>query len=73
MNDLMQEMLYCELLLLCETTGCNAIFESEEPAHEPIEAWCIRAASAAQSIGWTIGHTGLVKCPKCSAKTQGGN
>jgi hypothetical protein len=72
MDNLLQEMLVCELLLLCETHGCNETFEPEEPPHDPIEAWSVRAAAAAQSRGWAMGHTGLVKCPKCAAAQNKG-
>jgi hypothetical protein len=68
MNNLLEEMLYCELLLMCETHGCGQIFESEEPPHDPIEEWAKRAAAKAESSGWAIGRTGLVKCPACAAK-----
>jgi hypothetical protein len=72
MENLLQEMLVCELLLMCETHGCNAMFEPEEPPHDPIEAWSVRAAAAAESLGWTIGHTGLVKCPTCASAQKKG-
>lgn len=67
MNNLLQEMLYCEMLLICETYGCREFFEFDEVASEPMEEWSIRAASMAERCGWTIGHTGLVKCPKCAS------
>ena len=67
MNNLLQEMLYCEMLLTCETYGCREFFEFDEVASDPMEAWSIRAGSMAESCGWTIGHTGLVKCPKCAS------
>jgi hypothetical protein len=66
MNNLLQEMLYCELLLMCETHGCGEMFFFDEPPNDPVEEWASRAASAAESCGWGIGRTGLVKCPKCT-------
>ena len=65
MINLLEEMLFCETMLNCETTGCRALFEPEEPPHEPMEAWSQRAAEAAKECGWGIGRTGLVKCPSC--------
>lgn len=41
MNNLLQEMLYCEMLLTCETYGCREFFEFEEVASDPMEAWSI--------------------------------
>jgi len=67
MDDLLQEMLFCEFMLVCETHDCRAFFEFDEVANEPMQAWSIRAAAAAKSAGWAIGHTGLVKCPTCAA------
>ncbi len=65
MINLLEEMLFCETLLMCETTGCHAVFEPEEPPHEPMDAWSVRAAAKAVDAGWAIGRTGLVKCPAC--------
>jgi hypothetical protein len=65
MINLLEEMLFCETMLNCETTGCRELFEPGEPPHEPIEAWSQRAAVAAKAGGWGIGPTGLVKCPLC--------
>jgi hypothetical protein len=67
MNNLLQEMLICEFMLVCETSGCREFFEFDEVASEPMEEWSVRAAAAAKTFGWTIGHTGLVKCPTCAA------
>ncbi len=67
MNNLLQEMLFCNFMLTCESHGCREFFEFDEVAADPIDAWSIRAAAVAQSDGWVIGHTGLVKCPKCAA------
>lgn len=67
MNNLLEEMLFCETLLNCETTGCREMFEPDEPPHEPMEDWSKRAAAQAGNAGWSIGHTGLVKCPGCLA------
>lgn len=67
MNDLLQEMLYCEYMLKCESSQCRNFFEFDEVATEPMEEWSKRAAVAAEAAGWKIGHTGLVKCPVCSA------
>jgi hypothetical protein len=66
MNDLLQEMLFCEFMLKCESSGCRAFFEFEEVAAEPMEPWSQRAALEATRLGWKIGHTGLVKCPQCT-------
>ena len=71
MNDLLQEMLYCEYMLKCESSNCRAFFEFEEVATEPMEEWSQRAAVAAAAAGWKIGHTGLVKCPACFAAASG--
>jgi hypothetical protein len=68
MNNLLQEMLFCEFMLVCESHACRDFFEFDEVAHEPMEEWSMRAAAAANSCGWTIGHTGLVKCPTCSTR-----
>ncbi|MEO7496337.1 MAG: hypothetical protein ABIT83_06815 [Massilia sp.] len=67
MNNLLEEMLFCEFMLTCETHDCRAFFENEEVATEPMEEWAARAAEAARQAGWTIGHTGLVKCSACAA------
>ena len=67
MNNLLQEMLYCEFLLKCETSNCREFFECDEVATEPLEEWSARAVVLAEECGWAIGHTGLVKCPKCMA------
>ena len=67
MDGLLQEMLFCEYMLKCESTGCRAFFEFDEVASEPMEAWSQRAAAEAERAGWKIGHTGLVKCPACAA------
>ncbi len=67
MINLLEEMLYCETLLNCETTGCRGQFDPREPAHEPMDAWSQRAAVEAVASGWGIGRTGLVKCPDCLA------
>ena len=66
MDDLLQEMLYCECMLKCESSNCREFFEFDEVASEPIEAWSQRAVADARRTGWTVGHTGLVKCPTCS-------
>lgn len=71
MNNLLQEMLYCECLLMCETHDCRAHFECDEVANDPMEAWSRRAATAAEAAGWKIGHTGLVKCPQCAPAPAG--
>jgi hypothetical protein len=68
MNGLLQEMLFCEFMLKCESSGCREFFEFDEVATDPMEAWSERAAAAAEISGWTVGHTGLVKCPTCAAK-----
>lgn len=70
MDGLLQEMLYCEFMLKCETSTCRAFFEFDEVATEPMDDWSRRAASEAEQIGWTIGHTGLVICPQCSAAAK---
>jgi hypothetical protein len=70
MNDLLQETLFFEFMLVCESHECRAFFEFDEVAVEPMDAWSIRAAAAAKSAGWGIGHTGLVKCPQCLAKAS---
>ena len=67
MNNLLQEMLFCEYMLVCETHDCRNFFEFDEVANDPMEAWSQRAAIGAEGAGWTIGHTGLVKCPTCAA------
>jgi hypothetical protein len=67
MNNLLQEMLFCQFFLACETHDCREGFEFDEVAVEPMEEWSGRAAAMAKSCGWTIGHTGLVKCPKCAS------
>lgn len=68
-EDLLEEMLFCQFMLVCESHGCRAFFEFEEVANDPMEAWARRAAVAARVDGWTIGHTGLVKCASCAAKS----
>ncbi len=64
-DALLQEMLFCEFMLVCESHDCRAFFEFDEVAHDPMEAWSRRAAAAAGQAGWGIGRTGLVKCPAC--------
>jgi hypothetical protein len=66
-SDLLQEMLFCQMFLTCESHGCRAHFEFDEIATEPMDDWSQRAAATAASQGWKIGHTGLVKCPACAA------
>lgn len=66
--NLIQEMLFCECMLVCETHDCRNFFEFEEVAAEPMEEWSRRAAAAAEAGGWGVGHTGLVKCPRCLEK-----
>ena len=65
MINLLEEMLFCETMLNCETSSCRALFEPPEPPHEPMEPWAGRAAQAAQAASWGVGRTGLVKCPAC--------
>ena len=60
-------MLFCECMLVCETHDCREFFEFDEVANDPMQAWSERAAAEAESSGWKIGHTGLVKCPKCAS------
>lgn len=60
-------MLFCEMMLVCETHDCRNFFEFDEVANDLMEAWSIRAAAAAQACGWAVGRTGLVKCPACTA------
>lgn len=67
MNNILHEMLFCEFMLVCESHDCRNFFEFDEVACEPMEAWADRATASAQACGWAIGHTGLVKCPKCAA------
>jgi hypothetical protein len=71
MDGLFQEMLFCELALTCETTCCGEYFEPDEAPAEPMEAWAARGAAVAEGRGWKVGHTGLVKCPKCAAAAPG--
>lgn len=67
MDGLLQEMLFCEYMLKCESSNCRNFFEFDEVAVEPMDAWSQRAAAEAERCGWTVGHTGLVKCPSCSS------
>ncbi len=67
MDGLLQEMLYCEFMLKCESSNCREFFEFDEVATEPMEEWSARAVVEAEQRGWTVGHTGLVKCPGCAA------
>lgn len=67
MINLLEEMLFCEWMLNCETTQCRKVFEPELPPHEPMEAWAAEGAAQASAAGWGIGRTGLVKCPACMA------
>lgn len=67
MNNILHEMLFFEYMLVCESSDCREFFEFDEVACEPIDEWATRATAAAQNCGWKIGHTGLVKCPKCAA------
>lgn len=66
MGGLLEEMLFCEFMLKCESNNCREFFEFDEVANDPMEAWAKRAAAEAERCGWKVGHTGLVKCPKCS-------
>lgn len=65
MGGLLEEMLYCEFMLKCESSGCRAFFEFDEVANDPMDEWAKRAAAEAERLGWKVGHTGLVKCPDC--------
>ncbi len=65
-NNLLEEMLFCEFMLVCESHDCRAFFEFDEVANDPMDEWAKRAALAAKASGWTIGHTGLVKCATCA-------
>lgn len=65
MVGLLEEMLYLEFMLKCESSGCRAFFEFEEVATDPMDEWAKRAALEAERCGWKVGHTGLVKCPAC--------
>ena len=67
MDGLLQEMLFCECMLKCESSNCRGFFEFDEVASEPMDDWSQRAAAEAERCGWTVGHTGLVKCPVCAA------
>ena len=73
MDGLLQEMLYYECMLKCESSNCREFFEFDEVASEPMDEWSGRAAAEAEKTGWTVGHTGLVKCPKCAAGSGGGH
>ncbi len=66
MYGLLQEMLYCEFMLKCESSQCRAFFEFDEVAQEPMDDWSSRAATEAEQLGWAVGPTGLVKCPACA-------
>jgi hypothetical protein len=70
MFGLIQEMLFCEYMLKCESSHCRAFFEFDEVAAEPMEAWSERAAAEAGQVGWTVGPTGLVKCAACAAAAR---
>ena len=70
MTDLLQEMLFCQSMLVCESYDCRNFFEFDELACEPMDAWSVRATAEAKRCGWAIGHTGLVKCPECSAAAR---
>jgi hypothetical protein len=67
MNNLLHETLICQSMLVCESYDCREFFEFDEVACEPMEEWAARATAGAEGCGWKIGHTGLVKCPKCAA------
>lgn len=67
MDGLLQEMLYYEFMLKCETSNCREFFEFDKVAVEPIDEWSQRATAEAEKCGWTVGHTGLVKCARCDA------
>lgn len=69
-NNLLEEMLFCEFMLVCESHDCRVFFEFEEVANDPMEEWAKRAALAAVECGWNIGHTGLVKCASCAARVD---
>ena len=66
MNNFLHETLVCQNMLVCESYDCREFFEFDEVACEPMEEWAARATKEAEGRGWKIGHTGLVKCPKCS-------
>ena len=67
MDNLLEEMLFCETMLNCESSDCRVLFEPAEPPHEPMDDWSRRAAVEAAAAGWGVGRTGLVKCPACIA------
>ncbi len=70
MTDLLEEMLFCEWMLTCETTLCRNVFEPATPPHEPMAPWAAQGAAEAVAAGWAIGRTGLVKCPACLANNN---
>ena len=73
MDGLLQEMLLYEFMLKCETSNCREFFEFDEVANEPMGEWARRAVVDAEKRGWTVGHTGLVKCPLCAADANSRN
>ena len=73
MYGLLQEMLFCEFMLVCESNACREFFEFDEVAVEPMDEWSKRAVTEAERCGWTVGHTGLVKCPTCAGSVSSAN
>jgi len=60
------DKLYTEVLLTCDKEGCQSIFESTEPARDPMEPWSERAANEAEQQGWSVSRERFVACPKCT-------
>jgi hypothetical protein len=60
------DKLYTEVLLACNTEGCHGLFESTEPARDPMQSWSERAANEAEQQGWSVSREGVVACPKCA-------
>ena len=69
-NSALIEKLHTEVVVGCEADGCHEVFVSAESPREPIESWSVRAATEAESLGWSVSLAGLVLCPKHGSQAQ---
>ena len=58
------EKLHAEIVVQCQVGTCGDVFVPTEPPQEPVELWAIRAATEAETLGWSISTRSFVTCPK---------
>ena len=63
---------YSELLILCQTEGCNCVFQPtlDDPATDPVEDWSEKMAKLAVKQGWSANEDGQVMCPTHGSSKQ---